>query len=178
MSDRTTENILRLFGVSKFITWQARTEGVGTAVAKQILPPFKFINAVGKDISSAGDGKGLEIVGSIPVVGKLAYWHMGRGTSKRDDLWDDRLRKYKRKYTRVYEEYEEAADKIAYREEHREELREYKRLNKLQGRLNKYRKKINRLKESDREDKAAQIERLENKRTEKIKQYLSKETEK
>ena len=78
LEDRTVDNILRLFGVSKYITWQARTDGVGTATVKQILPPFKFVNALFKDARTIGDEKGLEVVNSVPLIGKLAYWHMGR----------------------------------------------------------------------------------------------------
>jgi hypothetical protein len=81
--DRLIDNILRLFGVSKYITWQARMEGIGTAVAKQILPPFKFINAFYKDVKSLGDGKGFETIQSIPLVGKLYYWWFGKGAKKK-----------------------------------------------------------------------------------------------
>ena len=79
LNDRVVDNMLRLGGISKFITWKARTEGAASAMFRQILPPFKFIDSTTKDIWSAGDDKGLEAVGSVPFVGKLAYWHMGRG---------------------------------------------------------------------------------------------------
>ena len=39
LSDRVTDNVLRLFGVSKYMTWKARTEGYGSAIVRQILPP-------------------------------------------------------------------------------------------------------------------------------------------
>lgn len=74
LSDRVVDNILRLFGVSKFITWQARREGIGTAAMKQILPPAQFVDSVYKDILS--DEKTPRIIKSIPIGGKIAYWHL------------------------------------------------------------------------------------------------------
>ena len=73
--DRTIDNALRLLGVSKFITWEARKEGLGTAMGKQILPPFKFINNLYKDLTK-DDVKVPKTIESIPVFGKIAYWHM------------------------------------------------------------------------------------------------------
>ena len=73
--DRTVDNALRLLGVSKFITWEARKEGIGTAMGKQILPPFKFINNLYKDLTK-DNVKVPKTIESVPVVGKIAYWHM------------------------------------------------------------------------------------------------------
>ena len=178
-SDRFTDNILRLFGVSKFVTWKARTEGVGSALSRQILPPFKFIDSLGKDIITVGDEKGLETLGSVPIVGKLAYWHIGRGTSKRSDLWDRRLRKRKAKLNKIKDRFETTKNKVAYRRKHRQELAELRRINTLQGELNKYKKRINRLK-GLKETKAGKlkIQELENIRTELIKKFLKREREK
>jgi hypothetical protein len=177
-SDRAIDNILRLFGVSKFVTWKARTEGVGSALARQILPPFKFIDSAGKDIITAGDEKGLEVVGSIPIVGKLTYWHMGRGVSKRGDLWDRRLRKRKAKLNKIKDDSEKAKDKTAFIHKYKKELRELQAVNRLQGRLNKHRSKINRLKSAaESPERKKSIQKLENERTELIKKFL-KGTEK
>jgi hypothetical protein len=176
LKDRVVDNMLRLGGVSKFITWKARTEGPASAIVRQILPPFKFMDSAGKDIISAGDDKGLEMVGSIPLVGKLAYWHIGRGTHKRDDLWNKRLRDKKSNLNKVKDQYERAEDKIAFRAEHRADLIELRRIGRLQGILNKYRKRINKLKSlEDTKEIRERIQRLELKRTELIKRYLSGE---
>jgi len=80
--DLAVDNLLRLFGISKFVTWKAREEGVGSAMVRQVAPPFKFIDAVTKDISTAGDEKGLETTASIPLIGKLYYWWFGKGVKK------------------------------------------------------------------------------------------------
>jgi len=173
LEDRVVDNLLRLFGVSKFVTWKARTEGVGSALAKQVLPPFKFIDSLSKDIVTAGDEKGLEVLGSVPVVGKLAYWHIGRGVHKRGDLWDRRLRKYKSKLSKVKEGLEESKDKNAFRVKHREELEKIKQVNKLQGKLNKLRKKINRLKSiEETPPRKKRIQKLEEDRANLIKAHL------
>jgi hypothetical protein len=80
--DLAIDNLLRLFGISKFVTWKAREEGVGSAMVRQIAPPFKLADAITKDIVTAGDEKGLETPQSIPVVGKLYYWWFGKGAKK------------------------------------------------------------------------------------------------
>ncbi|MCK5385940.1 MAG: hypothetical protein KAJ39_02060, partial [Gammaproteobacteria bacterium] len=173
--DRVADNMLRLFGVSKFVTWKARTEGVGSALARQILPPFKFIDSAGKDIITFGDEKGLEVIGSIPVAGKLAYWHMGRGLSKREDLWNRRLRKRKARLNKTKDRLDVAKNKMEFRRKHHVELLELKRINKLQGRLNKKRKRINGLKSlAETVERKKQIQRLEIARTDMIKNFLGK----
>jgi hypothetical protein len=173
--DRIVDNMLRLFGVSKFVTWKARTEGLGSAMARQMLPPFKFLDAATKDIVKAGDGKGLETLASVPVVGKLAYWHMGRGTSKRSDLWDRRLSKRKKKLNIIKDDLEKSKDKRAFRSKHKKQLFELKKLNRLQGRLNSKRKRINQLKSRKESEKIKQrIMKLEKARTKLIKDYFDK----
>jgi hypothetical protein len=82
IEDKAVDNMLRLLGISKFVTWKAREEGAGSAMVRQISPPFKALDAISKDINSMGDGKGLEITQSIPVVGKLYYWWFGKGAGK------------------------------------------------------------------------------------------------
>lgn len=82
LPDKVVDNLMRLAGVSKFATWKAREEGPGTAAVLMAAPPFKAINAIYKDIMTAGDEKGLESVQSIPLVGKLYYWWFGKGAGK------------------------------------------------------------------------------------------------
>jgi len=174
-SDRMIDNLLRLVGVSKFVTWKARTEGVGSALARQVLPPFKFIDSLGKDIITTGDEKGLEVLGSVPVVGKLAYWHLGRGVSKREDLWNRRLRKRKAHLNKIEEGFEKAKDKGDYRRKHWEELKELQAVKSLQAGLNRSRININKIKgEEETPGRKRTIQRLEKERTEKIRKFLKK----
>lgn len=82
--DYIVNNILRTMGISKFQIYSARREGLGTAVGKTILPPFKFIDSLYKDIHKVKDGnldpEDAKTLASIPVVGKLYYWWFGGGT--------------------------------------------------------------------------------------------------
>ena len=175
LQDRVVDNMLRLFGVSKFVTWKARTEGVGSALIRQILFPVKFIDSLGKDVITAGDEKGLEMVRSVPVFGKLIYWHLGRGRSKREDLWNRRLRKRKAKLNEINDKLEKAKDKRAFRFKHIKELRELEQVNALQGKLNQKRKRINHLKSlKETTFRKKEIQRLEVERTNMIKEFLNK----
>ncbi len=180
MSDRVADNILRLAGSSKFVTWVARTEGAGTALSKQVLPPFKFLDSLTKDIYNAGDDKGLELTASVPLLGKLAYWHLGRGTTKRHELWEIRYQKYKQKLHDIHDDFDKAKDKLGFMKDHQKELVEYRQANSFQGRLNNYRKIINKLKSrQDQNDTTKKrIEQLELKRTELIKQFMEKKESK
>jgi hypothetical protein len=81
-TDRTIDNMFRLLGVSKFVAWTARREGISTAIVKQIAPPAKLPDAALKDITQAGDGKGMEMTQSVPIFGKLYYWWFGKGADK------------------------------------------------------------------------------------------------
>lgn len=173
LSDRVMDNILRLFGVSKFVTWKARTEGVGSAMARQILPPFKFIDSVTKDIISAGDDKGLEITKSIPLLGKLAYWHMGRGRSKRVDLAQRRLSREKKKLNKIKEQTQRNP---ALRKKYAKQLRKLRKINRFQGKLNKQKRIVNRLigEEDKGKDVSDRLERLMTRRSTMIEEFLTR----
>ncbi|MCP4613013.1 MAG: hypothetical protein GY845_30335 [Planctomycetes bacterium] len=86
-SDKVTDNLLRIVGLSKYTIWQGRREGIGTALMKLILPPAKFINSAWKDLNTLVKEpeklkEGVEVTGSIPIVGKMYYWWFGKGTTK------------------------------------------------------------------------------------------------
>jgi len=81
LKDRTVDNILRAVGFSKYLTWKVRTEGLGSGLVRQILPPFKFIDSVSKDILK-GVENGSEVTQSVPIGGKLYYWWFGKGAYK------------------------------------------------------------------------------------------------
>jgi molybdopterin synthase catalytic subunit len=91
------------------------------------------------------------------------------------DLWDRRLRKHKAKLNKIKDDFDKAKDKATFQNKHREELRALRRANELQGELNEYRKRINRIK-SRKETKAGKLEiqRLEKRRTDKIKNHLKR----
>jgi len=54
ISDLVIQNLADFF-ISRYRRGTMRREGVGSGFAKQIVPPFKLINAIGKDVLTAGD---------------------------------------------------------------------------------------------------------------------------
>jgi hypothetical protein len=172
LSDRATDNVLRLFGVSKFVTWKARTDGAGSAMVRQILPPFKFIDSLSKDVVSAGDGKGLYTTQSVPIVGKLAYWHMGRGQTSRLELYEKRFSGEKKKLKEIKEAIEQDPKKAA---SYLKEMNRLSRINIFQKKLTKNKKHINELKKRQKLGMKVgdKIKKMEDERAEMIKQFLS-----
>ena len=83
LEDHVIDNIYRIAGASRFTIDKAKMEGLGTAAAKQILPPFKALDAITKDLMTMGDEKGFEVTQSIPLFGKLYYWWFGKGAEKK-----------------------------------------------------------------------------------------------
>lgn len=82
LEDHVVDNVWRTIGASRYTVEQAKRDGIGTAALKQILPPAKAIDAAYKDIKSMGDGKGSELVQSVPIFGKFYYWWFGKGADK------------------------------------------------------------------------------------------------
>jgi hypothetical protein len=175
LEDRTVDNLLRLFGVSKFITWKARMEGIGSALARQILPPFQFIDSLTKDVISSGDDKGLEVIKSLPVAGKLAYWHMGKGANNRKELAEIRFSKERKRLTKAHERYERSDNKSKFAKENIQDLLKYKSINKVQGKLNQLKSKINKLKALEETPGISKsITNLESTRIKIMQQYIER----
>lgn len=104
--DRVIDNLLKPFGVSKWLLYKIRSDGLGQAAFEYSLPPMKFVHSIWKDVNHAGDPivfpdghtepRMLEITASIPIGGKLWYWWFGRGRQKerfKQQLRKQRLRK-------------------------------------------------------------------------------------
>ena len=85
-------NILRMFGITKYTTVKARKEGLGSALVSTVLPPqIGMVNDVTKDFDrSVSEGEfevdELRSVKYIPIVGKLYYWREGRGVEVEERL--------------------------------------------------------------------------------------------
>jgi hypothetical protein len=184
-NDRVTDNLWKLAGLSKFITWQVRREGVGTAAIKQILPPFAFVNAVGNDIIHANDinrhpknemwVNGLDTTSSIPVVGKLVYWNFGRGTQKHKELSEIRFTKEKQKLNDVKDEFEqlEGDEKKQFYIEHKAEFARLKQAGHIQATANRLKGIINKQRAMPKTDeREAVITRLEKQRDAVISQFV------
>ena len=83
--DLVWNNILRMFGITKYTTTKARKEGIGTAIVNTVLPPqIGIVNDFTKDIDKSiregqFDVDELRSVKYLPFVGKLYYWREGKG---------------------------------------------------------------------------------------------------
>lgn len=175
LSDRVVDNILRLGGISRFVTWQARREGVGSAAAKQILPPFKFVDSLTRDVLSAGDDKGLKTLDSVPIVGKLAYWWWGAGADKKHDIWEIRYGKEKRRINKFNDRLEKAKSKKEFIADNREDFILSRRIKKFQSRLDRNRKRINKLESLEPSKKVrARIDLLKDSRSKMTEEFLGK----
>ena len=82
LEDHVIDNVWRTVGASRYTVEKAKRDGIGATLIQQILPPTKAIDAAYKDIKSAGDGKGSELIQSVPVFGKFYYWWFGKGADK------------------------------------------------------------------------------------------------
>lgn len=89
-SDRLIDNLLKPFGISKFMLYRIRDAGPA-ALLEWLAPPSRFIKSALTDIGSAGEPvkvgpytepRDLEITQSIPLGGKNWYWWFGRGAQK------------------------------------------------------------------------------------------------
>lgn len=89
---KLTDNILRLFGLSKYSLYRFKKDGVADGISSIVLPPiFNFVTRGAKDIDKAMKDDGdfepqqAEIIQSVPLLGKLYYWWFGGGRKKIED---------------------------------------------------------------------------------------------
>lgn len=101
-SDNLIENFLTIGGASRFVRMQVAKDGFGSSMLQQILPPMKFINSASKDLNESynnyvsGDSSSFDharIIDSIPGIGKLYYWHMGRGSEQKESINEQEFKK-------------------------------------------------------------------------------------
>jgi hypothetical protein len=89
--DMFWNNILRMFGITKYTAVMARKEGFGEALTKTIAPPqLGILNDASKDIMNFENVSDLNTMKNIPLVGKIYYWREGRGVES-----EERLRRLK-----------------------------------------------------------------------------------
>jgi len=108
-SDTVIENFLTMGGANRFVRMQARREGLGTTIGQMILPPFKLVDSLSKDVFSGeiADIEKSRTLESLPFIGKLAYWNIGRGSEYRPSIEKqdfDKKGKEFRKFKKVFEE--------------------------------------------------------------------------
>jgi len=95
LPDLVVDNIMRLVGFSRYLTWYIRENGPIETGMKMVLPPVPYVEKPFRDTISIWDWmtddkrkrkeldpKNLETFQIIPVGGKLYYWWLGGGHEK------------------------------------------------------------------------------------------------
>jgi hypothetical protein len=95
--DILVDNLLKLIGFSRYSTFQARRDGIGSAVTDQITPPTNIVDDISKDVfllfkdsDESFDINKLKSIKNIPVIGQLYYWWFGRAAQRREKGGDRR----------------------------------------------------------------------------------------
>lgn len=83
------DNMLRLFGLSKYNLTTFKKDGIAEGIADIVLPPlFSSTKHLAKDITSVTkedsefEAHQAETIQSVPLFGKLYYWWFGGGRKK------------------------------------------------------------------------------------------------
>lgn len=174
-ADHVIENFLTLGGANRYIRMQVNREGIGTALGKQILPPFKFIDNIYKDVSNnVTDLNSARFVDSIPVVGKLYYWHFGKGTEFKQSIAEQDFKKEGKDIKKFRERLNNATDKRAFIQANMSEFQTVRRHEVMQGNLNKITALINKLKKVPQTTNVTQrINQLESRKEQMYQRYGS-----
>lgn len=144
--DHVIENMLTLGGASRYMKTQVRNEGIGSSIAQQILPPFKFVDSISRDV--LGDtSDGFRSIDSIPGGGKLYYWHYGRGATKKSTLAEQEFKKLKKDSSKFKKKLDKAEDKRLFMQANIEDFRQSKIVDNMQSSLNKTQALISKLKD-------------------------------
>ena len=153
-SDNVIENFLTIGGASRYTKMQISREGFGSAFLQQALPPMKFINSASKDMQEgyknyvSGDTSNFDharIIDSIPGVGKLYYWHYGRGGETKKSLAENDFKKDS-KATRLFKkQLENSTDKRLFIQANLDRFKKMKLQENFQTGLNKNKADINQL---------------------------------
>jgi uncharacterized protein YfbU (UPF0304 family) len=77
--DMLVNNIFKMFGFGKWVVYQARREGLMSALIRQIVPPFNLADDLYKDVVNKRELPKWDAWASVPVAGKFYYWWFGRG---------------------------------------------------------------------------------------------------
>jgi len=146
--DHVIENLLTMGGASRYMQMQVRREGAGSAFFGKILPPFKFVDSISRDVFS-GVEDGVRSVESIPLAGKLYYWHFGRGSQYRDSINEQEFTKLKKETAKFRKKFDSAEDKRLFLQANIEQFRQMKQVDSMQSTLNQLTKLTNKLKDME-----------------------------
>lgn len=152
--DHVIENFLTMGGASRYIRMQTTQDGLGSTLAGKILPPFKFINSLSKDIIQgykdyvSGDTSNLtdsRVLESVPIAGKLLYWHMGRGAEYKESIAEQEFKKAGKAANLFKKQLENSKDKRLFLQANLNDFRQMKLHENSQSSLNKIQATINKL---------------------------------
>lgn len=154
--DHVVENFLTMGGASKHLRMQTTREGLGSGLIGQILPPFKFVNSISKDLYQgygdmiAGDTINFDharIVESIPLGGKIYYWHYGRGEDYKKSSNEQEFGNITKDVKLFKRQLENAQDKRTFLNSNLDKFKQMKLHENFQASLNRNQAVINKLKE-------------------------------
>jgi len=156
--DNVIENFLTMGGASKFVRMQTTREGLGSGLIGQILPPFRFVNSISKDLNQlygsyiTGDTIDYDharIVESIPIGGKLYYWHYGRGEDYKKSSNEQEFGKISKEVDTFKKQLENSEDKRTFLNSNLDGFKQMKLHENFQSALNRNQAVINKLKKID-----------------------------
>jgi hypothetical protein len=89
------ENLYRVFGISRYVTWQAKVMGIDKAIYSVVGPPaLGQVAQGGMDAAKLAEGvfnsekpfyeqlHKVKFINWIPIIGKPIYWNLGGGSRK------------------------------------------------------------------------------------------------
>ena len=156
--DHVIENFLTMGGASKYVRMQTAREGLGSGLLGQILPPFRFVNSISKDLNQlygsyiTGDTIDFDhvrIVESIPIAGKLYYWHYGRGEDYKKSSNEQEFGKVSKEVDIFKKQLENSEDKRTFLNSNLDGFKQMKLHENFQSALNRNQAVINKLKKID-----------------------------
>jgi len=156
--DHVIENFLTMGGASKYVRMQTAREGLGSGLIGQILPPFRFVNSISKDLNQlygsyiTGDTIDFDharIVESIPIGGKLYYWHYGRGEDYKKSSNEQEFGKISKEVDIFKKQLENSEDKRTFLNSNLDGFKQMKLHENFQSALNRNQAVINKLKKID-----------------------------
>jgi hypothetical protein len=165
--DHVIENFITMGGASKYVKMQISREGLGSGLIGQVLPPFKFIDSISKDALElhdqhvAGDVIDLtqsRTIESIPLGGKLYYWHYGRGEDYKKSLGEQNFKDIGKDIRMFKRQLENAENKREFIYANMNKFKQMKLYENFQSSLSRNQSVINKLK--DIEQTTNVIERL------------------
>ena len=171
-SDHVIENFLTMGGASRYMQMQVNREGLGSALSQQILPPFKFVDAVSRDaFSDVADG--YRSIESIPIGGKLYYWHYGRGSGLKKTQEEKDFSKAGKPIRKFKKQFENADDPRLFAQSNLAEFKQMKLYNNFQSALSRNQAVINKLEKLEQTANVRKrLGQLENQRKQLIDRYF------